>query len=332
MDFVTINASELTNLANSVAELQDRLKAFELASSSGSSFGKEPRISDPEHFDGRRSQLRTFLSQVRLVIAAQPSRFPNDRQKVMFAASFLRGTAFSWLQPYLESRQPGLILSSFENFCTSLQETFGDPDETGSAERQLFGLRQTTSVASYAAEFRRISALTSWNDPALHAQFYRGLKDMVKDELAKMSRTDSLEHLMDVAIRLDNRIHERRLERTSGNISMASQSVFNKPYSTNQNYHLTGGAANSKSAQFHMTHPKSHPMEIDSIGPSNNRISSEEKDRRKRMNLCLYCGLSGHIAKTCPTRPASPFPFPVKAGASTSKASNFPLKGKVQPQ
>ncbi len=35
------------------------------------------------------------------------------------------------------------------------------------------------------------------------------------------------------------------------------------------------------------------------------RLSSEERERRMRNHLCLYCGLSGHLRATCPTRPSS---------------------------
>ncbi|KAL1280048.1 hypothetical protein QQF64_014648 [Cirrhinus molitorella] len=35
----------------------------------------------------------------------------------------------------------------------------------------------------------------------------------------------------------------------------------------------------------------------------NTRLSMEERERRMRSNLCLYCGQPGHIRATCPTRP-----------------------------
>ncbi len=33
-------------------------------------------------------------------------------------------------------------------------------------------------------------------------------------------------------------------------------------------------------------------------------ISKEEKERRIRQSLCLYCGLPGHLRASCPTRPS----------------------------
>jgi len=119
----------------------------------------DTRVLDPEPFYGDRSKLRDFISQVRLVIQAQPSRFVTERQKVIFTATFLRGSAFSWLQPYLEAIETPILLSNFESFINELKRVFGDPNQVASAERKLRQLKQTHSAAQYASEFRRISSL-----------------------------------------------------------------------------------------------------------------------------------------------------------------------------
>lgn len=42
----------------------------------------------------------------------------------------------------------------------------------------------------------------------------------------------------------------------------------------------------------------SEPMQL-----GRTQLSIEERDRRLRNNLCLYCGLSGHIKVQCPNKP-----------------------------
>jgi hypothetical protein len=42
-------------------------------------------------------------------------------------------------------------------------------------------------------------------------------------------------------------------------------------------------------------------MEVNSVkfrGP----LTQAEKDRRRQLNLCLYCGGAGHNADTCPNK------------------------------
>ena len=31
-------------------------------------------------------------------------------------------------------------------------------------------------------------------------------------------------------------------------------------------------------------------------------LTNEEKERRRKYNLCLYCGNPGHVATTCPNK------------------------------
>ena len=59
----------------------------------------------------------------------------------------------------------------------------------------------------------RIGSSVEWNNSALRHRFYSRLKDIIKDELRKLDRPEYLAKLMEIAIRIDNRIHEHRLEK-----------------------------------------------------------------------------------------------------------------------
>ncbi|PVZ96597.1 hypothetical protein BB558_007484, partial [Smittium angustum] len=67
--------NELQRMATALTELQSRVDSFplEVIPTTRASISREPRVSDPEHFDGNRDNLRNFISQVKLVIEAQPS-------------------------------------------------------------------------------------------------------------------------------------------------------------------------------------------------------------------------------------------------------------------
>jgi len=48
------------------------------------------------------------------------------------------------------------------------------------------------------------------------AAFYQGLKDEVKDELAKQDRPDEFPNYVAIVVRIDNRLYERRIEKKAG--------------------------------------------------------------------------------------------------------------------
>lgn len=60
-----------------------------------------------------------------------------------------------------------------------------------------------------------MAAESGWNESALQGVFLKGLsdEDQMKDELAARDETSSLEELISLATRLDNRLRERRRER-----------------------------------------------------------------------------------------------------------------------
>ena len=45
------------------------------------------------------------------------------------------------------------------------------------------------------------------------AQFYKGLKDKVKDELVKEDRPDDFLDYIAIAVQIDNRLYERYIEK-----------------------------------------------------------------------------------------------------------------------
>ncbi|OMH78677.1 Retrotransposon-derived protein PEG10 [Zancudomyces culisetae] len=278
--------NELHRMFNRLGDLQSRVDSLANPGHVQSmTVSREPRVADPEYYNGNRDHLRNFISQVNLVIEAQPSRFPSDKQKVVFVSTFLRGAAFSWLQPYLESRTPVPMLTDFELFTEELHRVFGNPHQASTAERQLRRLRQTNSAVNYATDFRRLSTLTNWNDSALCSQYYEGLKDEVKDQLARFDRAENLNELIDLSIKVDNRLFERQLERTH-----RSRFAFNQPT-----------IPRSDPTSPHQPHTQ--PMEIDGTSTRRPPITPEERQRRRDNNLCLYCGNPDHIIAICPRRP-----------------------------
>ncbi len=69
----------------------------------------------------------------------------------------------------------------------------------------------TGGGSGYAIHFRTITAGSGWNNESLVVCFQRGLSEALKDELVTQEPSNDLEALIDLAVRLDNRLRERRL-------------------------------------------------------------------------------------------------------------------------
>jgi hypothetical protein len=199
--------NQIQHLLNQVQDLSMHVAAQPQSLSFGKSLRKPPE------YDGKdRKACATFLSHLNLYISGNPTLFPNDAAKVTFAASYLRDRAFSWFEPYLLDKKAP-IRYDFDLFTKELLKNLGDPDRIRTLTRDLQTLTQSGSASDYTARFYQISSYLSWNDNALRDQYYTGLKPAVKDALAySNSDPDTLKELSDLAIRLDNRLFERRIE------------------------------------------------------------------------------------------------------------------------
>jgi Ty3 transposon capsid-like protein len=288
---IRLMANSFSILQEQLVSLQEQVSKQNMSVNSSSFLPtfplalQEPIAANPEPFDGTKRLLDLFITQVKLIIQIQPSRFSTDRQKVLFTASFLRGPAAKWFQPLFVQDNPSELLDDFPKFIESLNTAFGGINDTHSAVSLITHLKQSNSVANYAAEFKQLAPYTKWNDEALTYQFYQGLKDNVKDELARCQRPTTLQGLISIATNIDNRIYERITERN-----------YNRPkkhFYPNINHDIT---------------PKSiEKMEIDLAKfqhPSKPRKHLTFKERQHRITnkLCLYCGKSDHTINACPLR------------------------------
>ena len=295
----------------------------------------EPKIASPEYYNGQRSKLPSFITQVTMVITLQPTRFPNETSKVIYAGSFLRDTAFLWFQPYVTAEPQPAFMLSFKEFCKELQSTFGDPDEVATAERQLYALRQKGSVTSYLAEFMRYAVLVKWNDEAKAAQFYRGLKDGIKDELSRVGRPTSLKDLESAAIRIDTRLFERLVEK--GERSTSTDVISNQSRFTPRTLTFVPRQSTFTKSQTTYSRPSNSLQATFPVSPDRltrrGKLTPAEYQRRKDDNLCLYCGDKGHQVLKCPLAPpAQPSQTNLHATSTVTSQANFkasPSSGKA---
>ena len=161
------------------------------------------KVSQPDTFSRDKRKLELFLSQCELYARFNLTTLASSANKVLFGVIYLREAAADWFQPYLtdflENNDPtdretetNAIFDDWAEFKTRITRSFGDTDKERTAERAIQGLRQTTSAAKYSSEFQRHAARLMWDDTALKASFYSGLKDDVKDKLVRVDLPDSV--------------------------------------------------------------------------------------------------------------------------------------------
>lgn len=254
------------------------------------------KVSSPDTFSGDRKKLRAFLAQLELYIRFNSAELNQESKKTLFAATYLRDAAFDWFEPYLtdflENEPPDrkdetdTLFANYSAFKAKLKSVYGSVDEERTAERDIQKLQQVTSVTKYTSEFQQLSSRLEWDDSALAAKYYHGLKENIKDEIARTERPSELKDLVDLAAKIDNRLYERQLER-----GQQRRTVF----------HTNIGKRQAPTPIARGTYPIE--MELDATHFKKGRkLSKAQKEERMKKNLCLYCGKPGHQAKECKSK------------------------------
>ena len=147
----------------------------------------------------------------------------------------------------------------------------------------------------YAIDFRTKAPMCDWNPAALVDVFMRGLAGYIKDEIVAYELPSTLEVLIELVTRLDLRIQARKRERCS---EFQSRSAL--PHSSSHSRSQVTPASSSFASTYPVSLEDTEPLQL-----GRTRLSPEERERRQRQNLCMYCGQPGHFVSW----------FPVKARA-----------------
>lgn len=150
------------------------------------------------------------------------------------ASTYMKGKASSWMQPYvddylLDREQIGTkeetqkISPSWKDFKKEMGCVFGEVDATSQVEKVITRLKQANSVSAYTAEFKQLQAQVDWGDAALRTVFEAGLKENAKDGLVHHDKPGTLQVLIELATRIDNRLWERAREKKQFQSMMATQ-------------------------------------------------------------------------------------------------------------
>src|SRR3954447_6605954 len=204
---------EPPNLADAITLLARTLRSSQNAPPAMS------KVCEPDQFDGDSRKLCAFLMQLELNFNDRPTAFSDDRAKVNYALSFLKGNALDWFEPTFANMVPGTSLGpswlrNYSEFVKILQTNFGPYDQVRDAEFELKRLQMKDNhhITKFLIDFNRVSALTGWGNSALRHQFYRGMPPRIKDEMARVGKPTTLEAMKVLAQGIDARYWEHRAE------------------------------------------------------------------------------------------------------------------------
>lgn len=285
-----LEKADKANMFAMGTKIQADFAEYKASHPDSNSTRKSP-LARPPTYDGKdKAGWMTFISQCKFYIMGSAKDFPDDPTKVAFVISLLRGPAYQQFEPYAtlpEHKQP-LFFKDFDSFVSEAESRLGDPDRIHTLTARLRNLKQTGSAAAYVGAFKRITPFLDWNDSALQAQFLDGLKPEVFNMLALVDDNPNIDSLCDRAIKIDNRIAKGSKKQL--------KTQHDKSHSNKSNNH-----SNSNSD------PGPVPMDIDATtSPRRGPLTSQERERRIKNDLCLYCGEPGHKVNQCPASKKKP--------------------------
>uniref|UniRef100_A0A8P4GRA6 CCHC-type domain-containing protein n=1 Tax=Dicentrarchus labrax TaxID=13489 RepID=A0A8P4GRA6_DICLA len=138
----------------------------------------------------------------------------------------------------------------------------------------------------------------------------------MKDELAARDSAASLDELISLAIRLDNRLRERRREKWGHSQASPFHAL---PRATISVDPQLAAPCKRPSSQV-PPEPVEEPMQL-----GRTHLTQAERQRRMRSGLCIYCGQHGHFLAACPQLPKKETENGVAPVSQVPASSSAPL-------
>jgi hypothetical protein len=151
---------------------------------------------------------------------------------------------------------------------------FGEIDPSVTSANAIRRLKQgKRPVSVYAAEFRRLASDLNWNDDALISQFMSGLNEELNDFLVHYDLPETVGEMVNLAIKCDNRIFERKKARQMAR-NDKNDYAFYKDFT----------AGKSKNDDM---------MDLDAT-------TMNERSTLMKNGQCFFCKEKGHLKQNCP--------------------------------
>lgn len=241
----------------------------------------------------RQSEYENWRSSLRAKMVLDGASFPRAIDRILYTTQRLTGDAYARVRPIVDEittypDSPAMWprnVRDFGDILRILNPVYITIDTFAQSQRDYENLYQgKTPYAEFIAEFTRLAGECDLSARQLVA----GLNQKVSATLSNA--------LISVVVRpgSDDFDGWEQLYRTISNNILDSK----------HRARVAGGGVPQGSQRT----GDGDPMDLDAITAGGKRgpLSDAERDRRRKGNLCMYCGGSGHYASACPARPRGP--------------------------
>lgn len=253
----------------------------------------------PDTFSGGKNSAAVigWLFQVEQYMRA--NHRDNYDEGIVLAGSLLRGTASMWWLLRQEMVKAGRKppVTTWEEFRDEITAEFSVINAVEAARDELDKLKQTGSVAAYAAKFRMVTMqIPDLSEATLLHFFRRGLKSKVQRELS-IRQPAGLDDAIRMAERID--VVEFNWQQQRSNYRPPISDYRSRPEP------MELGSMEAKAStgrRYNRDHPRAvRPyMESKPRVHYRNNLSAEERQRLSEMGACFRCRKPGHLARDCP--------------------------------
>jgi len=180
------------------------------------------KISTSNLYYEDKDKLDAFLIQVNVYVRAH-KKLSSLHDKILFAFSYFKKDVFKWFKSLIKNHlknksedwedETNRVFENFSNFEQAIRRMYEDIDAKRIVERQLYDIKQSESAFKYVAVFQSIATEIEWDDSTFTAQFYKELKNVIKNEITRTNKLITLHVMISKTIVLNNWQYERRLEK-----------------------------------------------------------------------------------------------------------------------
>ena len=267
-----------------------------------------PNHPDPDKFNGDKTKLEAFTTQLRIKLQQNADHFVHpgqntEQNQLSYAISCLEGDAFLQIEPYVSWN--GIDLPDVPALEDLLETHFGDVDPVSTAKHELYRLYQANKdLEVFLNTFFVLAKKAKLDDSQTLDLLYEKLSDEFKNLLVTKKKQTNLTdlikklHSIDASLKIINQ-RKRPTSSTVNTLKPTSQSATRfVPQNTRfaaaaPTTTITMSSTLPTSLPSTATGTHAGPMDVSSVrqGP----LTPEEKERRNKLGLCWYCGQPGHI-------------------------------------